>query len=393
MPFLLSEICDGHGHEEHEELGVFFVLHGAEYSGASGVGERYCDVVGGEDVEYFQEIDGAETYGEFGAVEGAWCVLARGALVCFVVAFDCHAVGTDAEFLKAVAGVDEYSDAADGCEERAAVDGEGVGVGCGYDAVVVGVASVEQAALEGVGGAAEGCVFGCHDHFDGVVLGEDVFEDGACFHGHYAAALVSAAHPAVDVAHEFACVGGCESNGVGFDVEEDALHHGAIFVGAGGEHGVVEAFDEFFGGALEFDGSVVVFAAFICGIFVAIDGHEMRYAFVVVDFYFECGGVDVESDALVGYFFQEIHQRACVDAEASFSVGLGDGYASGEGVLGVHACDQQFVAGERQQEVVEYGDGVFAVDDLAYGGCCRMECLAGYVEFHIWFVLFVQGGI
>ena len=86
-------------------------------------------------------------------------MLAGGALVGLVVALDNHAVGADAELLEAVAWVDEHTHASHGCEQRAAVDGERIGVVGWNHTVVVGIAAIEQAAPESEAGAAEGGVF------------------------------------------------------------------------------------------------------------------------------------------------------------------------------------------------------------------------------------------
>lgn len=85
-----------------------------------------------------------------------------------------------------------------------------------------------------------------------------------------------------------------------------------------------------------------------------------------------------------GISFQKVDERAGVDAETALSVGLAHRHTGRKGIFRIHACYQQLIGSERQQEIVEHGYGIFAVDYLTHSRSGIMERFAGDVEFHIY---------
>ena len=89
---------------------------------------------------------------------------------------------------------------------------------------------------------------GVHGDVERFFLCEDVLDDVCRFGRDDAVTRYAWSRAAVDVTHELAGVGGNESDAVGSDVEENALHDDAVFVGADGKHGIVKTGNHLLGG-------------------------------------------------------------------------------------------------------------------------------------------------
>lgn len=117
--------------------------------------------------------------------------------------------------------------------------------------------------------------------------------------------FATAFHCAGDVADEFSGIGCRKCERIRLYVKEHTLHDRTVLVGAGCKHCHIQPFYEFFGGAAELYRRLIVFAAFVGRIFVAVHSHKIGCAVAIIYFDFQCGRIDVECDALVGYLLPE----------------------------------------------------------------------------------------
>ena len=162
---------------------------------------------------------------------------------------------------------------------------------------------------------------------------------------------------AVDVTHELAGVGGNESDAVGSDVEENALHDDAVFVGADGKHGIVETGNHLLGGDGEAHGLAGCLRCEL-GVLVGGSTHEAVMAAEVRELHFETVVVNVDANALFGNLFEEFDQTACTEAYAALASCVLDGEACRESVLLVAAGDCQLIAAESDEEIIEDSEGI-----------------------------------
>ena len=185
----MSEILDGHRHEDDDQVGVLGVLFGHEDSGTRGIGELHKDVLGREGVEYLDEISGGKSDDDVTPGVVARNLLDGESGVARVVhLYFKQAVG-EAELHKPVGGVGAYADTAHSGENRLAVECGHIGVVGRDDPLIRGEVALYEAARQGkfLGGERGGLVGQHHLHI--LLLCQKLLEQHCGLEGQYKTAL------------------------------------------------------------------------------------------------------------------------------------------------------------------------------------------------------------